>query len=83
MNIISVTIVFLSFEATHFTLNSAAPDKFAMTFFFDIANHSLVTSTTAQKPTSIDSIAGTVAETPSSSQNSYPENTKKKKVKIS
>lgn len=73
MNIISVTVVLFSFEATHFTLNSAAPDKFAVTFFFDIANHRLVTSTTTKKSASIDSITGAVAETPSSSQNSYPE----------
>lgn len=74
MNIISVTVVFLSFEATHFTLNSATPDKFAVTFFFDITDYSLVTSTTTKKPAPVYSIAGTVAETSSSSQNSYPEN---------
>lgn len=74
MNIISVTVVFFSFEATHFTLNSAAPDKFAVAFFFDIANHSLVTSATTKKPASIYSIAGTIAEASSSSQNSYPVN---------
>lgn len=72
MNFVSVTVVLFSFKATHFTLNSAAPDKFAMTFFFHITNHSLVTSTTTKKPTSIDSVAGTVAETSSSSQNPYP-----------
>lgn len=78
MNIISVTVVLFSFEAAHFTLNSATPDKFAVAFFFDVANHSLVASSTTKKPASIDSIAGAVAETPSSSQNSYPVNKKNK-----
>lgn len=81
MRITSVTVVFFSHKAAHFTLDSATPDEFTMTLFFNISNHSLVTSTTTEKTAPIYSIAGAVAKTSSSSQNSYPNNGKKKERK--
>lgn len=80
MRITSVTVVFFPHEAAHFTLDSATPDEFTMTLFFNISNHSLVTSTTTKKPASIYSVAGAVAKTTSSSQNSYPKMQKENKI---
>lgn len=79
MRITSVTVMFFSFETTHFTLDSAAPDKLTVTLFFDVANHSLVTSTTTKKPATVNAIACAVAQTSPSSQNSYPDNIKGEK----
>lgn len=66
MNITSVTVVFLSFETAHFTLDSAAPDKLTLTLFFDVSNYSLVTSPTTKQTAPVYSIAGAVAQTSSS-----------------